>query len=184
MYAPLLEAVGSPTAYPITAQLYFDGEIDAETAEEYSDCCQKITPLGFKWNGYDVILIETKYTFMDYPEQTELFGVDSGIENPFMQDETEETVVNVDSTALIGTWMESETGINETVTFNADGTGKYSCLSGGGTYECGFTYEFLRSDYIDIYYDDGDVGGFQIVIDGNKLTVRNEYVWDLVYIRQ
>lgn len=63
-----------PTAYPIIAQLYFDGELDAETAAENSNCSQTVTPLGFKWNGYDVILIETKYTFLDYGEQTELFA--------------------------------------------------------------------------------------------------------------
>lgn len=49
---------------------------------------------------------------------------------------------------------------------------------------CGFTYDFLRSDYINIYYEDGNEGGFQIVIDGDTMTVRNEYAWDLVYTRQ
>ncbi len=332
-----------PTAYPIIAQLYFDGELDAETEADYSGCSQKVTPLGFEWNGYDVILIETTYTFKDYGEQTELFagveydlnywkveegtgetsdlttkglfgfdmysygwddltqekcawiagelfGVDSGIENPFIEkeevvvsvdssaligtwidhtsdwedtyifnadgtgsytsgfeypftyivdantltvtfeeDDTEEYTVTVDgsklvlvdkfgyeqsfekiaitepdiepdtesdeesetqdetvsyATAVIGTWTESETGYNETFTFNTDGTGWYSYSSTDGSYECGFTYEFYRSDYIDIYYDDGDEGGFQIVIDGDTMTVRNEYVWDLAYTRR
>ena len=334
-----------PTAYPIIAQLYFDGEIDAETAAENSGCSQKVTPLGFKWNGYDVIMIETKYTFKDYGETTELFagveydldywkaeegtgeikdlttkalfgfdmysygwddltqeqcawitgelfGVDSGVANPFTaaNEEAAEAIVNVDNSALIGkwvdkasdwedtyifnadgtgayisgpeypftysvdgntltvvyeeddtesftvtadstkivlvdkfnyeqtfeksaeeigtvteteteaaaeaepsnpyaadiigTWKESETGIDETFTFNADGTGKYSCLYDGGTYECGFTYEFYRSDYIDIYFDDGDEGGFQLVIEGDTMTVRNDFVWDLAYTRQ
>lgn len=77
---------------------------------------------------------------------------------------------------IIGTWNESEIGIDETFTFNDYGTGKYSCLSDGGTYEWGFTYEFLRSDYVDIYYDDGAVGGFQFEIADDKMTVRNEYV--------
>ncbi|MBE6852952.1 MAG: hypothetical protein E7505_05700 [Ruminococcus sp.] len=334
-----------PTNYPIIAQLYFDGELDAETAAENSNCSQKVTPLGFKWNGYDVVMIETTYTFKDYGEKTdlfvgveydldywkneegtgevqylttkalfgfemysygldnltqeqcawiigELFGVDSGVANPFA-DESEETaeaalnvaeselvgkwvdtesdwedtyifnadgsgvlisgpeyeftykvdgntlslVYDVDDTesytvkvngdtlvlidkyqseqsfkksadeteepaeseteastnaessnpnaaAVIGTWKESETGIDETFTFKADGTGSYSCLTEDGTYKCDFTYEFLRSDYIDIYFDDGDVGGFQIVIDDDKMTVRNEYAWDLVYTRQ
>lgn len=335
-----------PTAYPIVAQLYFDGELDAETAAENSNCSQKVTPLGFKWNGYDVILIETSYTFKDYGETTEifagveydlkywkteegtgkinnlttkalfgfdlrstgwddltqnqcawiigeLFGVDSGVANPyakndetsggpaasidnaaivgkwvdkasdwedtyvfnadgtgcytsgfdyeftykisgdkltvtFDRDDIEEYTISVDGskitlvdkfsyaqsfektaeessptesetssepetstepsnpnlTAVIGTWTESTTGLNETFAFNADGTGRYSCLSEGGTYSCGFTYEFLRSDYIEIFFDDGDEGGFQIVIDGNTMTVRNEYVWDLAYTRQ
>ncbi len=333
------------TAYPIIAQLYFDGEIDAETAAENSNCSQNVTPLGFKWNGYDVILIETKYTFMDYGETTELFagveydldywkaeegtgeikdlttkalfgfdmysygwddltqekcawiagelfGVDTGAANPFAaaNEEITEAVVNVDNSALIGkwvdkasdwedtyifnadgtgsytsgfeyeftykvdgdtitviyaeddteeytaavdgsklvlvdkqfgyeqsfeksadetetsteaetevsddtdepdpkseiigTWKESETGIDETFTFNADGTGKYSCLYEGETYECGFTYEFLRSDYVDIYFDDDTEGGFQFEIADDTMTVRNEYVDGLAYTRQ
>ncbi len=328
--------------YPIIAQLYFDGALEAETAAENSDCSQKVTPLGFKWNGYDVVLIETTYTFLDYGEQTdvfvgveydldywkteegtgkvqdlttkalfgfdvyslgmddltqeqyawiagELFGVDSGVSNPFAaEEETTEATVSIDKNALVGEWMdrtsdwedtyifnadgtgtfisgpeydftyeisgdtltltyaeddveeftasvdggklvlvdqfayeqtfeksesieetsaetetteaaedenpyvkavvgtwkESETGWDETFTFNADGTGHYSCLTDGGTYECGFTYEFFRSDYLDIHYEDGDEGGFQIVIDGDTLTVRNDYVWDLAYTRQ
>ncbi len=329
-----------PTAYPIIAQLYFDGALDAETEAEYTDYSQKVTPLGYKWNGYDVIMIETTYTFEDYYPQTEifagveydleywkneegtgnvsdlvtkglfgfdlysysfdelsqekcawitgeLFGVDSGIENPFVEKE-EEPVADVETSALIGKWVdytsdwedtyifnadgtgsyesgfeysftytvdgnmltveydeediesynvtvedsilslvdkygyeqcfdkcdeeteedteeetestaedvnpyiasivgcwkESETGYDETFTFNADGTGWYSSLSDSGTYECGFTYTFYRSDYVEICYDDGDEGGFQIVIEDDVLTVRNEYVWDLAYTRQ
>ncbi len=328
----------------ILQQLYFNGEIDAATAEEYSNCSQKITPLGFKWNGYDVVMIETTYTFLDYGEQTDIFigveydlkywkvddetyeakdlttkglfgfdafyygwdeitqnhwawiagecfGVDTGITNPFAKssEETEDVPADVDAsallgtwvdrtsdwedtyffdyndngsytsgfentftwsvegnvltvfyaeddiesfavtvtenklvlidkfgyeqsfekvveeeetetdtetdngaeedvnpniTAIIGTWTENTTGVNETFTFNTDGTGYYSCLSEDGTYECGFTYEFFRSDYVDIYYDDGDIGGFLIAIDGDKMTVRNDFVYDLVYTRQ
>lgn len=334
-----------PIAYPIIAQLYFDGEVDAETAAENSGCSQNVTPLGFQWNGYDVVLIETTYTFKDYGEQTdvfvgveydldywkieegtgkvqdlttkalfgfdiysygwddltqeqyawiagELFGVDSGIDDPFAEEEEEEqeeTTVAADKTALIGTWIdhtsdwedtyifnadgtgsytsgfeyeftykvdgdtitliyeeddteeftaavngsklvlvdefnyeqtfeksadqteepteaeteasddadepdpkseiigtwkESETGIDETFTFNADGTGKYSCLYDGEIYECGFTFEFLRSDYVDIYFDDDTEGGFQFEIAGDTMTVRNEYVEGLAYTRQ
>ncbi|MBR6618568.1 MAG: hypothetical protein IKL00_11970 [Oscillospiraceae bacterium] len=333
-----------PTAYPIIAQLYFDGEIDAETAAENSNCSQKVTPLGFKWNGYDVIMIETTYTFKDYGEQTELFagveydldywkveegtgevkdlttkalfgfdmysygfddltqdqcawiagelfGVDSGIENPFaVEEDTTEAVVNVDKTALVGTWVDltsdwedtyifnadgtgtfisgpeydftyevngdtltvtfeeddieeytatvdgsklvlvdkqfgyeqsftksaedtgtpteaeteesagtdepdskseiigtwkaSESGFVEIFTFKADGTGEYSYAYEGEISECGFTYEFFRSDYVDIYYDDNTEGGFEFEIADDKMTVRNEYVDGLVYTRQ
>ncbi len=330
-----------PTAYPIIAQLYFDGKLDEETAAENSGCSQEVTPLGFQWNGYDVLLIETTYTFLDYGEQTdvfvgveydldywkteegtgtvndlttkalfgfdmyslgwedltqeqcawiagELFGVDSGVSNPFLaEDETTEPSVNINTSALLGTWVDLEsdwedtylfnadgtgcytsgldytftytvegdtlevfyaeddidtftislegdklvlvdefsyeqtftkavpteemtteaetteaaadenpnaeaivgtwteytTGVEETFTFHADGTGEYCCLTDSGLYECGFTYEFFRSDYIDIYYDDGDEGGFQLTIDENKMTIRNDYVWDLVYKR-
>ena len=333
-----------PTAYPIIAQLYFDGEVDAETAAENSGCSQKVTPLGFKWNGYDVVLIETTYTFKDYGEQTELFagveydldywktedgtgevkdlttkalfgfdmysygfddltqdqcawiigelfGVDSGIENPFaVEEETTEAVVNVDKTALVGTWVDltsdwedtyifnadgtgtyisgpeydftyqvsgdtltliyeeddteeytatvdgsklvlvdkqfgyeqsftksadeteepaeaeteesvgtdepdpkseiigtwkaSESGFVEIFTFKADGTGEYSYAYEGETYECNFTFDFLRSDYVNIYYDDDTEGGFQFTIENDKMTVRNEYVDGLTYTRQ
>ncbi len=332
-----------PLNYPIIAQLYFDGEVDAETAAENSGCSQKVTPLGFKWNGYDVIMIETSYTFKDYGETKEvfagveydldywkteegtgkvqdlttkslfgfditslgwddltqehyawiageLFGVDSGVSNPFaVEEETTEAVVNVDKTALVGTWVdltsdwedtyifnadgtgtyisgpeydftykvsgdiltliyeeddteeytatvdgsklvlvdqfqseqsftkstngtetpteaeteksaetdepdpkseiigtwkESETGIDETFTFNADGTGNYSCLTDDGTYECKFTFDFLRSDYVNIYFDNDSEGGFQFTIENDKMTVRNEYVDGLTYTRQ
>ena len=333
-----------PLDYPIIAQLYFDGELEAETAAENSNCSQNVTPLGFQWNGYDVVLIETSYTFKDYGEQTdvfvgveydldywkteegtgkvqdlttkalfgfdvystgwddltqeqyawiagELFGVDSGVSNPFaVEEETTEATVGIDKNALvgewidltsdwedtyifnadgtgtyisgpeydftyevsgdtltltyaeddieeftasvegsklvlvdkqfgseqsftksaeetetpteaeteasddtnepdpkseiIGTWKESETGLDETFTFNADGTGEYSCLYDGEIYECGFTFEFLRSDYVDIYYDDDTEGGFQFEIADDTMTVRNEYVDGLAYTRQ
>lgn len=350
-YSAISNSYWHPDAYStdepilsILQQLYFNGEIDDETAAEYSGCSQKVTPLGFKWNGYDVIMIETSYTFLDYGEQTDIFvgveydlkyweantgtggisnlttkglfgfdvfyygwdeitqdhygwiagecfGVDSGIENPFAKnnDKADTEAVDLDSSALLGTWVdktsdwedtyffdyndngsytsgfentftwsvdgnvltvfyaeddidiftatldgetlilvdefnfeqrfekitettddteadtetesteedintnitdiigtwtESTTGVNETFTFNADGTGYYSCLTEDGTYECGFTYEFFRSDYVDIYFDDGDIGGFLIAIDGDTLTVRNDFVWDLEYTRQ
>lgn len=318
-----------PTAYPIIAQLYFDGELDAETAAENSNCSQNVTPLGFKWNGYDVILIETKYTFKDYGETTELFagveydldywkaeegtgevkdlttkalfgfdmysygwdeltqdkcawiagelfGVDSGVANPFTSngEETTEAVVNVDNSALVGKWIDNEsdwedtyifntdgtgvfisgpeyeftysvdgdtltlvyaeddteshtvtldgnkiilknkfgtettyekveeasvtepeteeketedespyakeligtwtdlaTGIDETFTFKAGGNGDYSCLNGNETYECTFTYEFVRDDCIELLYSDGDASTFIISIDGNELSM-------------
>ena len=334
-----------PTVYPIIAQLYFDGELDAETAEENSNCSQTVTPLGFKWNGYDVILIETKYTFKDYGEQTELFagveydldywkteegtgevkdlttkalfgfdmrsygwdeltqdkcawiigellGVDSGIANPFAVSGEEITtpVVNVESDELLGTWLErdsdwgntyifnadgtgmlisgpeypftyavsgevltltydvddeeeftisvdgdlltmvdqfgyellldkeavrneeqeepeeseepevtepenpyekeivatwvdEESGYQETFTFNADGTGMYSCVD-GEYYEYPITYNFLRSDYLQFFYEDGSEGGFIIRIEGDILYVTNDAVVDMPLVRQ
>lgn len=332
-----------PTVYPIIAQLYFDGELDAETAEENSNCSQEVTPLGFKWNGYDVILIETKYTFKDYGEQTELFagveydldywkadegtgevkdlttkalfgfdmrsygwdeltqdkcawiigelfGVDSGVANPFAvsDEETTVSVVNVEASELLGTWLErdsdwdntyifnadgtgllisgpeypftftasgdvltltyddedieeftisvsgdlltmidkfgneilldkhveevveepkesetvaeadsgnpyvkevigtwvdEESGYQETFTFNADGTGMYSCVD-GEYYEYPITYNFLRSDYLQFFYEDGSEGGFIIRIEGDILYVTNDAVVDMPLVRQ
>ena len=331
-----------PTVYPIIAQLYFDGELDAETAEENSNCSQEVTPLGFKWNGYDVILIETKYTFKDYGEQTELFagveydldywkadegtgevkdlttkalfgfdmrsygwneltqdkcawiigelfGVDSGVANPFAvsDEETTVSVVNVEASELYGTWLErdsdwdntyifntdgtgvlisgpeypftysvsgevltltydvddaeeftisvdgdlltmvdqfgyellldkeavrneepeeseelevtepenpyvkeivatwvdEESGYQETFTFNADGTGMYSYVD-GEYYEYPITYNFLRSDYLQFFYEDGSEGGFIIRIEGDILYVTNDTVVDMPLVRQ
>ena len=332
-----------PTAYPIIAQLYFDGELDAETAAENSGCSQEVTPLGFKWNGYDVILIETKYTFKDYGETIELFagveydldywkaeegtgeikdlttkalfgfdlysysldeltqekcawiigelfGVDSGVANPFAvnAEETTAAVVNVDAGELLGTWLErdsdwdntyifnadgtgvlisgpeypftftasgdvltltyddedieeftisvsgdlltmidkfgneilldkqteevveepeesetvaeadsgnpyvkevigtwvdEESGYQETFTFKADGTGMYSYVD-GGLYEFPITYDFLRSDYLEFFYEDGSEGGFIIRIEGDTMYVTNESVVDMPLVRQ
>ena len=334
-----------PTAYPIIAQLYFDGELDEKTAKENSNCSQTVTPLGFKWNGYDVILIETKYTFLDYGEQTELFagveydldywkaeegtgeikdlttkalfgfdmystswdeltqdkcawiigelfGVDSGIANPFATsgEETITPVANVDASELYGTWLErdsdwdntyifnadgtgklisgpeypftysvngdiltltyaeddmedftisvsgdlltmidkygnellldkeavqseepeesedpeeieeaepenpyvkeivatwvdEESGYQETFTFNADGTGMYSCVD-GEYYEYPITYNFLRSDYLQFFYEDGSEGGFIIRIEGDTMYVTNDSVVDMPLVRQ
>ena len=334
-----------PTAYPIIAQLYFDGELDAEIAAENSNCSQQVTPLGFKWEGHDVIMIETKYTFKDYGEQTELFvgveydldywkaeqgtgeiknlttkalfgfdvysygmdeltqdkcawiigelfGVDSGVANPFAAsgEETTAPVVNVDAGELLGTWLErdsdwdntyifnadgtgmlisgpeypftyavnvdvltltyaeddkedftisvdgelltmidkfgnellldkqieqseepekteeseatveaepenpyikeivatwvdEESGYQETFTFNADGTGMYSYVD-GELYEFPITYNFLRSDYLQFFYEDGSEGGFIIRIEGDTLYVTNEAVVDMPLVRQ
>ena len=63
-YSSISNSYWHPDAYStddpilsILQQLYFNGEIDDETAAEYSGFSQKVTPLGFKWNGYDVIMI-------------------------------------------------------------------------------------------------------------------------------
>ncbi len=60
--------------FPIMAQLYYDGEIDAEAAQGYSDCSQKVIPLGFQWEGKDVFLVKTTYTYEDSPNQLSYFA--------------------------------------------------------------------------------------------------------------
>ncbi|MBQ9956077.1 MAG: hypothetical protein IJO99_00710, partial [Ruminococcus sp.] len=85
---------------------------------------------------------------------------------------------------IIGTWKASESGFVEIFTFKADGTGEYSYAYEGETYECNFTFDFLRSDYVNIYYDDDTEGGFQFEIADDTMTVRNEYVDGLAYTRQ
>ena len=63
-----------PDVYEIAPQLYFYGELDAKNAEEYENCSQTVTDLGFSWEGKDVMLLETRYTVPGYSEQTELFA--------------------------------------------------------------------------------------------------------------
>ena len=137
--------------------------------------------------SFAVTVTENKLVLIDkfgYEQSFEKVVEEEETENDTETDNGAEEDVNPNITAIIGTWTESTTGVNETFTFNTDGTGYYSCLSEDGTYECGLTYEFFRSDYVDIYYDDGDIGGFLIAIDGDKMTVRNDFVYDLVYTRQ
>lgn len=222
-----------PTAYPIIAQLYFDGELDTETAEENSNCSQQVTPLGFKWNGYDVIMIETKYTFKDYGEQTEifvgveydldywkaeegtgeikdlttkalfgfdmysygmdeltqekcawiigeLFGVDSGVANPFAvsDEETTAPVINVDASELHGTWLERDSDWDNTYIFNADGTG---VLISGPEYP--FTYT-VSGDVLTVNYDDGDMEEFTISVSGDLLTIADTFGNELLLDKQ
>lgn len=222
-----------PTAYPIIAQLYFDGELDAETAEENSNCSQTVTPLGFKWNGYDVILIETKYTFLDYGEQTELFvgveydldywkaeegtgeikdlttkalfgfdmysygwdeltqdkcawiigelfGVDSGVANPFAVSDGETTApaANVEASELLGTWLERDSDWDNTYIFNADGTG---VLISGPEYP--FTYA-VNGDVLALTYDEEDIEEFTISVSGDLLTMVDKYGYELLLDKQ
>lgn len=222
-----------PTVYPIIAQLYFDGELDAETAEENSGCSQTVTPLGFKWNGYDVILIETKYTFLDYGEQTEifvgveydldywkaeegtgeikdlttkalfgfdmystgwdeltqdqcawiigeLFGVDSGVANPFAasDEETAEVVVNVDVSELYGTWLQRDSDWDNTFIFNTDGTG---VLISGPEYPFNYT---VSGDVLTLNYDDGDMEEFTISVNGDVLTLADVFGNELLMDKQ
>ncbi len=101
--------------------------------------------------------------------------------------ETEESVGTDEpdpKSEIIGKWKASESGFVEIFTFKADGTGEYSYAYEGETYECNFTFDFLRSDYVNIYYDDDTEGGFQFEIADDTMTVRNEYVDGLAYTRQ
>ena len=222
-----------PTAYPIIAQLYFDGELDAETAEENSNCSQTVTPLGFKWEGHDVIMIETKYTFLDYGEQTELFvgveydldywkteegtgeikdlttkalfgfdmysygvddltvdkcawiigelfGVDSGVTNPFTVSDEESTasVANVDASKLYGTWLERDSDWDNTFIFNEDGTG---VLISGPEYPLTYT---VSDNVLTLNYDDGDMEEFTVSVSGNVLTLSDVFGNELLLDKQ
>ena len=84
---------------------------------------------------------------------------------------------------IVATWVDEESGYQETFTFNADGTGMYSCVD-GEYYEYPITYNFLRSDYLQFFYEDGTEGGFIIRIEGDTLYVTNDYVVDMPLVRQ
>ncbi len=62
-----------PAFYSVMQQLYFDGGLDKESAEEYSNCTHTVTELGFDWEGNDVLLIETEYTSASGFEYEEAF---------------------------------------------------------------------------------------------------------------
>lgn len=66
-----------PQNWGIVEQLYFEGEATPETAAEYPVHDQKVTDLGFKWNGLDVKLIETTYeSDGDFSYHEEFVGVE------------------------------------------------------------------------------------------------------------
>lgn len=62
-----------PQGYGIVEQLYFEGKVAPETEAEYPEYDQKVTDLGFKWEGKDVKLIETTYTSADDYDYSEVF---------------------------------------------------------------------------------------------------------------
>ena len=85
---------------------------------------------------------------------------------------------------LIGTWEDRETAYKETFTFNKDGTGLYTFVD-GGVWEYTFTYDICEDDSVDIYYDDGDRGGFWIAVqDENTILITNSAVTDMPLVRK
>lgn len=84
--------------------------------------------------------------------------------------------------AIVGTWVDLEGGIDEQFTFYADGTGLYS-YNYEGYWEFGFTYT-IDEDYVDIQYDDGDVGVFTVRIEGDNLIANNDYLFEWTLTRQ
>jgi len=97
--------------------------------------------------------------------------------------EPEETEAAADENPLLGTWADKETEYKETFTFYEDGTGVYSYdYEGKQTYN--FTYSFFRSDYVEIFYDDGTTGEFLFVIDGDTMRISNDSVYEMPFERQ
>lgn len=91
-----------PIGYDVAQQLYFEGKLDEATAAEYTNCSQKVTPLGFKWQDKDVMLIETSYTDADEFDYTEIFvGVEYEILYWYVN-ESGETEENLTAPGLVG----------------------------------------------------------------------------------
>ena len=97
--------------------------------------------------------------------------------------EPEETEAVADVNPLLGTWADEVTEYKETFTFYEDGTGVYS-YDYEGKQEFTFTYSFFRSDYIEIFYDDGTTGEFLFVIDGDTMRISNDAVYEMPFERQ
>ena len=220
------DAVG----YGLLEQLYFDGKLREETAADYESYSQNVIDLGFQWEGKDVILLETKTTMPDYPEQTdlfvcveyerdfwrgkegggveehlhapalfgffmystgfddltvdqcawiagELFGVDSGRTWP-VEGDTEEAVVNVDASEIIGTWLQRDSDWEDTYIFNEDGTG---LLVSGPEYP--FTYEVI-GDVLTLTYDVDDEEIYTISVSGDVITLVDEFYEEIIWDRQ
>ena len=220
------DAVG----YGLLEQLYFDGKLREETAADYESYSQNVIDLGFQWEDKDVILLETKTTMPDYPEQTdlfvcveyerdfwrgkegggvedhlhapalfgffmystgfddltvdqcawiagELFGVDSGRTWP-VEGDTEEAVVNVDASEIIGTWLQRDSDWEDTYTFNEDGTG---LLVSGPEYP--FTYE-VSGDVLTLTYDVDDEEIYTISVSGDVITLVDEFYEEIIWDRQ
>lgn len=171
-----IHIIGS-SEYPFTYELegttlyvlYDDGD-DNEYEVAFDGAALILTDL------FDNVLIlppvvEETPTETTQPEETESAQTEPAETNPF-------------DTDLVGTWYDEETAYEEVFTFNNDGTGKYSYKEYGVVYEFTFTYSFYRSDYVDIFYDDGDIGGFQFRIEGNTMYVTNDYVTDMPMVRK
>ena len=100
----------------------------------------------------------------------QLFGVDSGrtwaLES---EEDTKAPVVNVNSSELLGTWLQRDSDWDDTFIFNADGTGVV--ISGP---EYPYTYK-VSGNVLTLTYDDGDQEEFTISVDGNLLTMIDKW---------
>lgn len=92
--------------------------------------------------------------------------------------------VNPYEKEILGKWAAKDSEYLETFSFNADGTGTYTYTE-GELYTFTYKYNFLRRDYVQIFYDDdGSEDGFQIRIEGDTMYATNMAVVDMPLIRQ
>ncbi|MBE6949117.1 MAG: hypothetical protein E7456_04655 [Ruminococcaceae bacterium] len=119
---------------------------------------------GFTVNGWDIT--EDQYAWI----AGQLFGVDSGRTWDLEADEgTAAPVVNVDASALYGTWLERDSDWDNTYVFNEDGSG---LLISGPEYP--FTYA-VSGDSLTLTYDDGDEESFTVSAAGSVLTLIDQF---------
>ncbi|MBR6684592.1 MAG: DUF5067 domain-containing protein [Firmicutes bacterium] len=135
---------------------------------------------------YTITVDKNELILTDYFGDTIPFArteADSTEETEDSEESEEDAAVSIEE-FMLGTWVDHESGYEETFTFNADGTGVYSFVD-GGYYEYTYTYEFPNSGYVEFHYDDGDEGEFGIKIkDDNTILVSNVNVTDMPLVRE
>jgi len=129
---------------------------------------------GFTVSGWDITV--DQYAWI----AGQLFGVDSGRTWPLEgeNEETEAPVVNVDTSKLLGTWLQRDSDWEDTYIFNADGTGM---LISGPEYP--FTYS-VSGDVLTLTYDEDDEEEFTIDLDGDLLTMIDKWGEELLLDKQ
>lgn len=82
------------------------------------------------------------------------------------------------SNPLVGVWQEDDGHEHLRWTFNADGSGSeylyYDDDSESFTYQFTYTYH-SETNVVEINYSDGDTDKYNVTINGNTLTAKNEY---------
>ena len=129
---------------------------------------------GFSITGWDIT--EDQYAWI----AGQLFGVDSG-RTWLLEGENEESeapVVNVDTSKLLGTWLQRDSDWEDTYIFNADGSG---LLISGPEYP--FTYT-VKGDVLTLTYDEDDEEEFTISVDGDLLTMIDKWGEELLLDKQ
>lgn len=161
--------------YPFT-YLVTDGVVTLN----YDD--GEVVPYEVEISGNDMLLTDA-----DWGDEST--WVRAGAEEP-EEEEPEEDEVPTEASEptleelIIGTWEDLESGYCETFTFKKDGTGLYS-YNDGDAWEYTFTYEVCDDDSVNIYYDDGDEGGFWIEIaDEDTILITNSAVTDMPLVRK
>ena len=80
--------------------------------------------------------------------------------------------------SIVGVWQNDDEGEHLRWTFNADGSGSeylyYDDDSESFTYQFTYTYH-SETNVIEINYSDGDTDRYNVTINGNTLTAKNEY---------